>query len=151
MSKSVLTTIAGAAAAPFTGGASLLGAAAINAGTQLIGAKMASNSAKNAAKTQTDSANRAIDLQRDLYNQQQARLSPFIAQGASAAQSLGQMGNQPTPTFNGAMPQGGWNAQSLGQIGQPDTVNMRTPQGQVVKVPRNMVAQAQAQGGQIVP
>lgn len=126
---------------------------AATAGTQLIGAKMASNSAKNAAKTQEASANKAIDLQRQIYGQQEQRLSPFVSAGQQAVQSLGQLGQQRAPMFNAQQPGGGFTPQSLGQMGQKPMggmVNMRGPDGRVRPVPAHMVDQAKAMGGQIV-
>lgn len=126
---------------------------AASAGASIVGAKMASNSANNALRAQERSAAQAQNVQRDQFQQQQQRMQPYVNVGQQATQTLGQLGQQRAPMFNAQQPGGGFNPQSIyGQ--QPSMggmVNMRTPDGQVRRVPANMVEQAKMHGGQVVP
>ncbi len=66
--------------------------------TSLIGGKMASNAAKDAAATQVASADKALALQKQQYDASQARVAPYVAAGQ---QSLGRLSNLLTPNAQG--------------------------------------------------
>lgn len=78
---SALGKIGSFAAAPFTGGTSLLIGAGIQAGTSILGAKIGSNAAKNAASTQADAAKREGEIRLNAANQSNA----FLGQEAGNA------------------------------------------------------------------
>lgn len=68
-----------------------IGATAASAGASVYGAKKAAGASKQAASAQERSANRAMDLQRNIYNQQQQMQSPFVGLGQQAAMTLGRL------------------------------------------------------------
>ena len=53
----------------------------IPAAATLLGAKMGSDAAKSAARTSAESADRATELQRQMYEESVARQQPFLAGG----------------------------------------------------------------------
>jgi hypothetical protein len=63
-------------------------AASIATAGALGGAKLSSNAAKSAAKTQEAAGNKALDLQRDIYGQQKTLLNPYVTAGT---ESLGRL------------------------------------------------------------
>jgi hypothetical protein len=63
----------------------------------LVGAKMQSNAAKKAAAVQTDYGNRALDLQKQMYEQDRADQQPYRNIGYGALNTLGSMMG---PKFN---------------------------------------------------
>jgi len=76
MSAATATIITGAAIAASTAGS-------------VYAAKKGASTAKEAAKTQSDSADKALDLQKSMYEQQQANLSPYRQVGQGSLQNLG--------------------------------------------------------------
>ena len=81
--------------------------------SQAIGAKVSSNAAKSAAKTQSDSADKALALQKTQYEEQKARQAPYIDAGQSSVSRLnslmtpnaqGQYQPFGAPPSNGMMP-----------------------------------------------
>lgn len=62
---------------------------AAGVGTQLYGAKKASDAAKSAAATQSASADKALALQEKMWGQSQKNLQPWINTGTEAITSLG--------------------------------------------------------------
>lgn len=68
--------------------AALLIGAGISAATGLIGANKQANAAKDAARTQSQSADRAIALQRDIYQSQLGLMQPYIHGGTQAFDSM---------------------------------------------------------------
>jgi hypothetical protein len=122
----------------------IIGAAGV--GTQLVGAKMGSNAAKNAAQAQIASTDKAQAFTERAYQDQQRALAPYMQAGQQSLGSLmGQYGGKPLqnpyapsgmsaqgqPEFGGmpqGQPQGG--GMSLGSaMGQP------RPQGQPMQAP----------------
>jgi hypothetical protein len=71
---------------------------ALNAGLQLAGASSASNSAKEAAQIQADSAQKALDLQKQLYEEARSDLAPWRAAGQSGLQALSYGLGLPNPS-----------------------------------------------------
>lgn len=57
-------------------------------GGQLLGGLLGAGSAKSAADAQANAANNATGLQRDIYNQNQNNLSPYMQGGNTALSSL---------------------------------------------------------------
>lgn len=66
-------------------------AAAASAGASVASSKMASNASKKAAGMQQQSANSALDLQRNIYNQQMQMQSPWVSMGQQSAMTLGRL------------------------------------------------------------
>lgn len=141
----------------------LAGTAAASTAGNIYGAKKAAGAANRAANLQTDAANRAAELQaksaadtlafqRDMWNQGQANMAPYLAMGRSALGGLnsitglggggngGPMGTQP-------MGRSMWNASGYQA---PEMVQMRSPTGEVRAVPKAMVPHYQSRGGQVV-
>lgn len=87
--------------------------AGVSAGTSIAGAKMASNASKNAAKTQSSAADKALAAQQQGYAQQRSDFSPYQQAGAAAVGRLGQTAG--TYTGGPPQPQG---PQMGGQLGQ---------------------------------
>lgn len=147
--------------------------AGISGATSLVGAHMASNASKNAAKTQADAAkqgmqyaqqttNQALPFYNQALAQSQQNLSPYVSMGPAALSSLGQMNG---PTGQPLVPQG---SLSLGQLGQPQQappqmspmggppamggrmVTLRAPNGQQRQVPASMVDHFVKQGATVI-
>jgi hypothetical protein len=59
------------------------------------GAHKAASASEKASGLQADSANRALDLQRNIYNQQQQMQAPYMGLGNSAAMTLGRLMGAP--------------------------------------------------------
>ncbi len=109
----------------------LLIGAGISVGTQVAGAKMQSNAAGKAADQQVASADKGLDLQRQIYDEQKAGMQPYAQFGQQALGSLGSLMGFPAlppptpPTGMGA------NGQSLGPItGNQGPMNMSDPRVQ---------------------
>lgn len=66
-------------------------AIAIGAGAGLIGAKMTSDAAKSAARTQADAANRAMDQERAMYERSREDLAPYRETGYTALKDIERM------------------------------------------------------------
>ena len=67
----------------------IIGGSIIGGGLGLIGAGMQAGAAEDAAATQSAAANRATDLQRDMFNQQRADQEPWRQAGMGALTQLG--------------------------------------------------------------
>jgi hypothetical protein len=52
---------------------------------------IASKAAKSAAQTQTEASDKALDLQKEMYNTTRSDLSPWTTQGQKAATALGSL------------------------------------------------------------
>lgn len=73
--------------------AGILIGSGISAGVSTVNAARQAGAAKDAAKTQAASADQAIDLQRDIFNQRRADMAPYMGAGQSAVTTLaGAMG-----------------------------------------------------------
>lgn len=82
-----------AAAGAITGNPALIGT-----GASIFGADVASGAAKDAAATQAAAGQKSLDLQKQIYTQGQANLSPYMSAGAGAITNLrGLTGQSLTP------------------------------------------------------
>lgn len=139
----------------------LVVAGAIAAGGAIAGGVIGSKSAKSAAKTQTQAADRSaqlqydlgmqgLDFQRQMWDQGRADMQPWMNMGKSALGALGSgMGLSGGPASMGG---GGM---SLGNprgslYKAPQMVMMRAPDGSTRPVPRTMVPHYQSRGAQVV-
>ena len=132
-------------------------AGAAGAGASLVGSKMVANSANNAAQAQTQSANQALALEREIYNQNAQRVQPYVNAGYTSLNNLMQQfgGGQNFPQqvasqlapFQGAIgmqaqiPQG--QPQPMAQAqpqGMPQLYRVQAPTGEIA-----MLSQPQAQ------
>lgn len=83
------------------------GAGAAAAGATLLGAGMQASAARSASRAQTDAANRQIDLQREIYDDQTARFAPFLGAGQNALQAYqSELGLGAAPMIDGQQYQG---------------------------------------------
>lgn len=139
-----------------------------NAATQVIGAKKASSAAKDAAKFQTEAADkaqghydRAFQVASDLY-------APYLSSGRTAASSLGRLVTpgpgakyaaadptmRPLPPTMRPGPQGAappTQPRTLGSIGSPRMVMLEAPDGSGVRpVPASQVERFLAAGAKVV-
>lgn len=64
------------------------GVAVVAAGAGIYGASVSSSAAKSAAGTQAGAADRATQLQRDIFNRTRADQEPYISQGSVAIRRL---------------------------------------------------------------
>jgi hypothetical protein len=71
--------------------AALLTAAGIGAIGSGVSAAIGSSAAKSAAQTQTEASDKALDLQKEMYNTTRSDLSPWTTQGQKAATALGSL------------------------------------------------------------
>jgi len=100
--------------------------ALIGAGASLIGGAISSSAAGSAADKQKATADQALALQKQIYDEQKAQRAPYVAQGATSLAKLGQIaGNaqqQPLPGAfqNPYLPRSGGAGptQPLGAMGQ---------------------------------
>lgn len=142
-------------------------------GLNLIGAKIASNASKNAAKTQVAAGEKAIGIdqqgQRDSlaavnqgYGQAQQLYAPYMQIGASAVPSLTRLAgsNYPGAASPYLPPQGAPVAPQGPQpsiatmgmakpAGEP-TVPMRAPNGQTSQVPASQVEHFKQKGAVVL-
>lgn len=114
-----------------------LGAAALGAGASVAAASKNSKAINQATQAQTDSNAQSVALQKDIYGQNKATLSPFIVRGNAAGNALQDMlglgGNNqstPTPQVN-ALYNGGYGtaAQFQGAGGNPFAFDPGSPSG----------------------
>lgn len=125
---------------PIGVGAAMLIGSAVAGGASVVGGKMASNSAKNAAKTQTASVDKAQQFNEKAWQQQQAALAPYQQAGQSALGSLmTRFGGKPLE--NSYAPPGQFARPPQGA--GPLTAAMGSPQG-----PPAAPGQPAASGGQ---
>lgn len=128
-------------------------AAAASGATTVAAAKMGSNAANKASKTQANAATDALNFEKQQYANEQARLQPYRDLGGQAFAKIGQSFglSAPTPqataygsggnggTFTFAQPQGG------------GMVKIRNPRtGEIRPVPAAQAKLLQARGGQVV-
>lgn len=122
-------------------GTALLIGGLASAGASAVGGKMASSSAKNAAKVQTASVDKAQQFNEKAWQQQQAALAPYQQAGQSALGSLmtnyggkplqnsyappGQYGPPAAPSGGG----GGPLAAAMGQQQPQGAPGAQMPQG----------------------
>jgi hypothetical protein len=94
----------------------------INAGMGLFGAHKASSAAKDAAKIQQEGADKAMGVQRDVYNQQMMGMDPYANVGRQAMNTLGRLtspGQPYTPQLQRYDARTGYGA--YGGVQQPPT------------------------------
>jgi len=101
--------------------AALITMAAVEAGTAVASAKIQSNAAKNAAKTQAGGTQQALDFQKQMWGQQQQLMNPYLQAGGAATGLLSSvmrppgtpgayrpgMANVPSPFMGPTMSPGG--------------------------------------------
>ena len=75
--------------------APLVGAGLISAGGSILGGLLGGSGARSGAKMQAKAMNRATALQRDMWEQQQADIAPWLQAGMAALPQLKQMAGQP--------------------------------------------------------
>ena len=93
----------------------------ISAATSAYSAHKQATTAKEAAQTQVASGDKAIALQKQMWEQQQQRQQPYVDAGSRALMQLQQRPQAPPmPMFNGAQQGGGWTPQNFAA---------QTPQG----------------------
>lgn len=98
----------------------IIGAAGV--GTQIAGAKMASNASKRAADQQVAATREAQAFNQRAYDDQQRALSPYLQAGQ---QSLGSLMSQ----YSGQPLQNPFAPQGMNAQGQPQYGPMQGPQG----------------------
>lgn len=141
--------IAGFAAAPFTGGAS------IPAGLSAAGALISSGAVSDAASKQATATTQALNLQQQMYNTTRSDLSPYAQTGTAALGNLRQLTGlpatiAPTPSNPppGGIPASSMPGGALGQmqVGTPQNPGapLTTPQGAPVPL-RSANGQSPAQ------
>jgi len=100
--------------------------AGIGVAGSITAAKMQSNAAHDAAATQSASANKALTVQQQQYQQGRQDFSPYQQAGASAVGTLQNRAQQPIPQFNPGGPQPQFN---LGSPQGPSPLPQRGPMG----------------------
>jgi hypothetical protein len=136
----------------------------VSAGVGLIGAKMSSNAAKNAAATQAQAASEANTLQRQMFEQTRSDQLPWLNAGRGAVTSLSRlMGLDSNPASTSSLtspaaPRVVQRTQPLSSIGRatPNTiaprandvgmVMMRAPDGSQQAVSQDQVGHYEARG-----
>jgi len=139
----------GIIAAPFTGGLSI--PAGISAAGNIIGAGVASDASKNAAKTQVAATDKALTLQQ-----------PYMNAGANAVNrlngllggpaTLSTLGSPAGQASGGPMPPVAPQAVQPMQMGHNSgrMISMRAPNGSVKAVPASEAAHWQQMGATVI-
>ncbi len=137
-------------------------------GANVLGNVIQSRQVDKATQAQVDAANKALELQSNVYQQQRSDLAPYRASGNGALSLLNLgMGISPqdTPTLpafqqpaqtpqRGATDQAGQTAipRSLSTLGQPQaggTVNMIAPNGMRASIPQDQVQHYTQMGARV--
>ena len=149
---------------------------AVDIGANLLGNEIQSRQTSKAVEAQVDAANRALELQKNVYLQQRSDLMPYADMGRGAIGDMGRMtgttpvsaptrdyfaddrqavrspGGTPT-TVPAANYTGGPGTAvprgSLATLGTTGTVNMLTPDGRPARVPQAQVQAALQAGGRL--
>lgn len=124
--------------------------AAIGAGTSIASAKIQSNAAKNAAKTQTEAANKSLAFQQQQFANQQAAFQPYQQAGARANAQLSNLASRPTPQFVPGGQQQAFGAPQ-GQLGMPQGMPpqpVSRPMGGAMPPPQGRMVMVQAPTGE---
>lgn len=145
----------------------IIGAGALAAGGTIASGALEANASKSAAQTQAASANKALNLQTQIYNNAQPMFAPYRALGQNALTNL----QNRRPILNSADPAmarqqnpgltlGGISQYAMqpprngGAMLQPQgaggMVTMKSPTGQVSQVPQNLVQHYQGLGATVV-
>jgi hypothetical protein len=132
--------------------------AIVGAASSIGGAAIQAQGAKSAAKTQQKGADRALQLQSQVYNDQRALMDPYVQAGQSSIGTLGRLMGVPEGARFASAPLGQIAPVPMGQqravpIGQPSGVGPRpqpVPLGQVGgPAPMGRIPQAPVgQGGE---
>lgn len=89
-------------------GTALLAAGALSAGANMVGAKKGADASKDAARIQSQSADRAMGVMRDVYGQQMGMVRPYVDAGTQSLAAMMQRygnagtampGHQPGPAY----------------------------------------------------
>lgn len=143
--------IGGIVAAPFTGGLSI--PAGISAAGSIIGSGMASDASKNAAKTQVEASNKALELQQPYISagtNAVNRLNTLLG-GSGPMSQMSAMSPQPAPPAPVPAPSGpGISYPSGGKNSGGRMISMRAPDGSVKAVPASEAAHWQQMGAQVI-
>ena len=105
--------------------------AVISAAGSIGAAAIGSHAAKDAAKTQTDSADKALALQTRIYDENKSNLAPWVSQGQQAATTLGGLMGLPATGGGGG-----------GSAATPTGPFTRAGSGSTVAVPGTYQGQA---------
>lgn len=171
-------TLAGSTQSSFWGkvlGSNPIGAA-VDIGANLLGNVIQSRQTDKAVQAQIDAANKALDLQKNVYLQQRSDLMPYADMGRGAIGDMGRMtgttavsaptrdyfaddrqavrspGGTPTTVpaenYTGG-PGTAVPRGSLASLGTSGTVNMLTPDGRPARVPQAQVQAALQAGGRL--
>jgi hypothetical protein len=90
--------------AMLTSTALALTAMGVAGGASVAGAKMASGAAKDAAQTQVEASDKALALQREMYQQERADTAPWRNVGGQSVQTLGALMGLPSGPVTGELP-----------------------------------------------
>ncbi len=94
----------------------------IGAFTSYMGNRSQANAAKEATKTQTAAGNQALQVQKQMWEEQQRRQQPFVDVGTQALQRANTQSMQartPMPMFNPQQRNGGWTPQNFAAQSNP--------------------------------
>lgn len=118
------------------------------AGASVAGAKMASGAQKDAAKTQAESADKALAVSKQMHEQERADLGPYRSAGQGAVSALARgldVEGYPDTTIPGAS-----SVPGQAPAVNSGTVKLRAPTGQIADVPADRVDAYLARGAQRV-
>lgn len=132
----------------------------ISAGAGVGGSYLAARGQSQAAKTEAESADKALQVQQQMYQQQRADFGPYRSAGQGAVQALARglgVENYPDTTIPGAsnipgLPNQYGNLRDLS--GQPQAatqVTMRAPNGETRSVPADQQTYWEGRGAVRVP
>ena len=135
----------------------------IIAGSSVAGAAISAHAAGKAADQQAAAGDKALGLQRDIYNQQSQALSPYIGLGYGAMDRYNQHYGGGMPT-GGAMNGGGYNMPPGGfglsnaavpRVNAPmpqraGLVRVQAPTGEVAMLPQVQAQRAVQMGARIL-
>lgn len=147
----------------------VVGVGLLSAGTSVAAAKMGSSAAKNAAKTQAASADKAQGFNQQAFDYQKQITNPYIQNGQTSLANLmaQHWGGQPSQyglpqpqAPQGGLHPGGALRGGLGNFAQPQPpqgppqgggmVNMRGPDGSMRPVPQQLVQKYLSKGASVV-
>ena len=152
-----------------------IAAAAGSAAAGLGGALISSSAAKSAAETQAASGDKALALQKQMYDQTRADLQPWVTQGSSAVGTLGAlMGlggkvNGQTVAGTSASPSTASQGATLGSLATPQNtqdmglvhpaqqnggedrmVTIQAPTGETKQMPLSQAGQYLSRGARLM-
>lgn len=84
----------------------IIGAAAISAASGLIGAKMSSDAALDAARMSAEQEQKGLDFQKGIYEEQRKNFEPYVESGKQALQTYNEkLAGAKQPEFNYTQPE----------------------------------------------